>query len=501
MNFRTTIVLLLAAIVVGAAALWVSCRDDPDRPSPERRAGVERERLLSVAEGEVARLELTTSDGRRAVIDRHTGGWRLSAPVSASADRAAVEGLIGSLASLRSGGHVDLVGDADAATLGLTAASNVVVLAAREGGRSTRLTIGARTGTGGDVYVRVDDRPHADLVPALLLSDLDKPLAHFRESRLLPDLRSPDVRGVVIEDRESGAGAVELAKAGEDWRMIRPAEAPAESSAASDVVFALAGLRAAEFVSEDAEADAARFGLDEPQLTVTVSVGPPIALDGPGTQPAAVNVVRFGRYDDLLKKEVFVTVGQGGPVARVPAASLEALRKRPWELRDRRVVQVDPATVRRVTIAREPSPTERADDAAPPPVVVVERQAEREAAGAATQADSSAGQPAPARAWVLASDGNRPVDSAEVEALLALFNPLRVDRYLETLNFVQAPAAIVVTIEAADGSRREVRLLDPGDDNRAPGAGGTAMGVVDGTAFELPAFVVERVKAFPPPAP
>lgn len=488
MNFRTTVILFLLVLGLALGALWATRDRAPTTPATDEAAGgngVSRERLIHLAEADITRLELTTSDGARLVADRHAGGWRVSAPVSAPADRAAVEGLLGSLVVLRSGGHVNLDGDPGKLTaLGLNPPANVIVLHARSQEKPVRLAVGARTGTGGDVYVRLDDRPHADFVPALLLSDLEKPLAHFRESQLLPELRSPEVSAITLRDPEAADDqTIELVRHGDDWRMNRPEQFSVERSATTDLLFALTGLRASEFVSEDAATDAAKYGLDRPQWVVEVRTAPVDATTQPTTQPGTTHVVRFGRYDDLLKRDVFVTVGDGGAVARVPARSLDALRREPHALRDRRVLQVDPAVVRRMTITREPSPTSQPAAAPPAPVVFERRVEDQTEPPATTQADP------PAARWVAASDGARAVDSAEVDAVLGLFNPLRVDRYLPTLNFVAAPGAVVVTLESVSGEKHELRLFEPASTGSATGTGS-----VGSTAFELPADVFQRVR-------
>ena len=464
MNFRTTLILLVAVLLVGAAAFWLTRRGEAPHAAPaEPRA------LVNVSEADITGIELLDGDGKTVVsLNRHGEAWRLSKPVVAPADQAAVHGLISSLTSLRSQGQVQLSGNENATGLDRPAA--VAVLTARDG-KSVRVAVGARTGTGGNAYVRIDSRESADLVPALLIEDLEKPAPQFRDRQLVP-MPSNEIRRVVLAGAD--APPVELVKSDDsDWRLVQPFQSSAEGSAATDLVFALAGLRAVDFAAED-RGDLARFELDRPQLTVTLGNAPASTQPG-ATQPAELRVA-FGGFDDVLKQNVYAMVGDEGSIVKVPARTLESLQKAPLDLRDRRVLEIDPDRVRRLTIAFEPAPTTRPGEAQRPPVVI-------ERAGVSATSPATA----PTARWRLA-DGAA-ADENLVDSFLDLFRPLRVNRYLPTLNFVTAPSAVVVTIETDDGVSHVIRLLEGGD-------GATSIsGAYNDLIFDAPAYVLERAKS------
>src|SRR5207237_556925 len=98
--------------------------------------------------------------------------------------------------------------------------------------------------------------------------------------------------------------------------------------------------------------------LTDPRLTVSFTSHPPTPPATQATQPVQT-VVKFGRYDDVLKRNVFAQVSGHPEVVKIPASSLESLNKTPLDLRDRTVVDVDPTQVTRVAVHRTVAATTR----------------------------------------------------------------------------------------------------------------------------------------------
>src|SRR6185312_6259190 len=99
---------------------------------------------------------------------------------------------------------------------------------------------------------------------------------------------------------------------------------------------------------------AADYDLNRPKLTVWYSTSAPATQPSSGaaaTQPAGVEI-RFGAYEDLLKRNLFVEVDHG-PIAKVPATSETSFEKSPLDLRNKEVVSIDPEKVKSFTIQVE----------------------------------------------------------------------------------------------------------------------------------------------------
>ena len=99
MNPRTTAILALVVAALGAFVYFYEIRGG------ERRAEAETEakRLFPGLEAaEITSLELRTSDGQDARIERTPDGWRLREPRDFPADGATVDSLVAALARLTS---------------------------------------------------------------------------------------------------------------------------------------------------------------------------------------------------------------------------------------------------------------------------------------------------------------------------------------------------------------------------------------------------------------
>jgi len=86
--------------------------------------------------------------------------------------------------------------------------------------------------------------------------------------KVLRDFDRDRVTGIVID---SDKGRVRLEKTGDEWRLREPLDFAAEASAVSSALSALSGLSADRRLPAD-DVDPAAYGLDEPPITVTLSM-------------------------------------------------------------------------------------------------------------------------------------------------------------------------------------------------------------------------------------
>ena len=95
-----------------------------------------------------------------------------------------------------------------------------------------------------------------------------------------------------------------------------------------------------------------------PQMTVAFTTAAPVVppATAPSTEPVWTTV-QFGSYEDLLKKNVYVAVGD--TIAKAPASSMDAFKKKPLELRDKKVIDLDPEQVSKLVMLTDlPSTTQ-----------------------------------------------------------------------------------------------------------------------------------------------
>lgn len=528
MNFKTTIV-LIALLAFAGVAVFVT----RDSGKIDDAASKSAEKVFELADGDVVKVSIAPAVGTKLVVEKTDGKWRLTEPVKAPAEAFEVDSLVRALAGLESRGEVR-ASTADAKATGLDNPRYIIEITDKTGKTHT-LLVGDKTGVGDNLYVSVKDKPGTRVVMADLVERLDKPAAEYRDKKLVSDYSTANVGKIEIVRPD---GKLVLTKSGDQWSIVEPAPMPAEHQDVDDIVFALTGLRGDEFVSEDG-ADAKLYQLDQPRITATLSAAPstqPTTQEATGeqatgaTRPGSVPstapsvqpiVIKFGRYDDVLKKNVMVMTSQSPVIAKTPARILETIGKKPLELRDKKVLDIEPAEVSSFSVTSDlaattkptsrpasksdvsvrrrkveslvllPSPATTVPTTAPATAPATTQAITQEATG--TTRPGSAPATKPAGKWELA-DGKR-ADDAKVDQLLSQLHPLRVRKYIEKAPATQPTATytLKLTTEGPGGTpvkNYEIVFVDPGS---GAGNSGTVVGTYNGLAFEVDRFLLDRL--------
>ncbi|MGE5609913.1 MAG: DUF4340 domain-containing protein [Bacillota bacterium] len=488
MNFRTTLVMLALVVVVGLTLLIVNRSQNP--PSTEISAA--QGRLIGLESSAVTKITVTNADNKRLVLEK-TSGWRMLEPAAAATDAFAVDSLLRSLVELQSRGQVKLAGD-NASAAGLDQPRYQVELR-DSAGKTVKYKIGNRMTIGDNVYLQREGDQAIQVVSGEVCDQLDKPFTSYRQMKLIPTPTS-DIKQIEITRPD---GKLVLQKTGADWQVVAPEKMPAEASEVSSLTFALSSLNATEFISD---ADAAKIlppllPTNNPQLTLWFSTQAPSTQ--PTTQPAGTTV-RFGGYDSVLKKNVYVALSDSPTLATVAANSMDAFNKKPLDLRNRTVARIDPAQVSRVSITTDkPATTQPTTQPASHNQLVIERKKQTLVLGPdmpTTQPTTApttqpATQPTlPPSNWVLKSANDTDASQAEVDTLLRKFQPLRADKYVSGPLPTTQPVAqytVEIAVQSAGGAEsavHQLRLFDPGDSK-------PLIGQYNGLLFELPSTFIQ----------
>jgi hypothetical protein len=253
------------------------------------------------------------------------------------------------------------------------------------------------------------------------------------------------------------------------------------------------------------------MGLSKPQAIVTLSTAAPATqpttmptaapmttpMAAPMTTPMAMAIttnpvkVIFGGYDDISMQNVYAQIPDG-TVVKVPVSVLQALDKKPLDLRDKNVVDIDPAKVSRITIAEDQIPstqpaTKPLKNAPPPtppaPVVLVHRQKAAPATRPATTLPLMGPilplPQGPKTEWAIAGATQSDADDSKVSALLGQFHPLHVEKYVEASAAPKSGKRMSVTFEMRDSKTPIVLTLI---NTESPA---NLVGSYDGLTFEL----------------
>jgi hypothetical protein len=328
MNFKTTLALLVLAILGGALAwygLQLPPTLDPTPPRAHVADGGTRAELARMKAADFTEIEITRN-GRTTRLQRQPGGeWTMPGNWPVRAPEAQV--LADRLASLRSRFEpTPLLTEHDFDRTGLRA-DVLVVRVKGAGNESWELTLGeARPGVDEvaftrPTYLRLGSKPEAVRLAPGLVAELDRGPEYYQQRRLFDGERVAkdtdsgekverlSARSAHVQDTRSGGFEFTLLRKGDQWEIQTPkvSRDRPESRARDALLTAVPDIWAEYFVREDPAAianlwagaaapslsqlaDAAfwitphglrvKSGLDQPERTLTVvrNSGAPVKL-------------------------------------------------------------------------------------------------------------------------------------------------------------------------------------------------------------------------------
>jgi hypothetical protein len=255
--------------------------------------------LLHVKRDEVRQLEVAGPEGGYSLARTDGGDWAFTKPVATRAGRWGVDGLLGTIESLRmeSVAAESATEAKELARFGLDAPRRTVTLVTKDGQTRT-LEIGAgivepsATPTPSPSPAAKGAKPAKPepakptkynvrqkgsglvaVVPATLVDDLAKGMGELRAKRLY-EIATYETEGFEVVQ---GAGKKTYAKTttkGKDgfdktqWKRTAPETKDLDTAKVEDALFKMGGVEVSEFV--DQPAPPATYGLDAPLLKVTV---------------------------------------------------------------------------------------------------------------------------------------------------------------------------------------------------------------------------------------
>ena len=503
MNFRTTIILIVLLALVGLG-LFLTREKSAQDVSETTTTKDEGTKLLDLPAADVTKISIAGSE-QPIVLERTGIDWKLVQPVSAPAENSAAQTLADWIVNLRIKGKAPAI-DKPRFKIELTT----------KDGKTTKLNVGQRSATGNNLYVQREGESQSTIVAADLFEQLDKPVSAFRRAKLF-NVASNDVKQLKIATTQS---TIALEKHGADWQVVEPTKMPAENTEVSDLLFAITNLKADEFVAEQVD-DPKRRRLDAPQLTVEFSTQAPATQ--PITQPTTAptfTTVKFGGYTDVTRKNVYAIASDSPALVSVSASSVETFTsKKPLDLRDRKVVSIDPQQVSRLTIVTDKPATtrpttreashvtiaiERAPVASTQPTTIPTTQPTTAPSTQASTQPMTVPVEKPSK-WLATFTPPLPPPPApfigeatpnvdrRVEGLLASLRTLRTTKYLEgnpTTQPTDRYELIVETVPAGSTAPQTdtLTLRDRGETD-------LPLGEYNGLVFEAPRALLDAVKA------
>jgi hypothetical protein len=315
---------------------------------------------------------------------------------------------------------------------------------------ASRLLLGDKNATGGEVYAKLPGSPRVFLVSSFLESTFDKTTFDLRDKTILSfDRAKVDALEVVTKDQR-----LAFAKAADGWRLTSPVEARADQGQVEGAIGSLQTLAMKSIAeAEAAEKDFAKYGLDKPDLTATV---------GAGSTRATIVVGKADQSGFQYARDVSRPM-----IVTIDPALVNALRNSADSFRPKDVFEFRSFTASRLEITRGTS------------TIAFERTTEKDGT----------------TKWKRLNPA-KDVETSQMDGLLSALSGLSVSGWVDAKakTGAEAPAA-VVTAKFEDGKKEErVVFGKVGADMFAirPGEPGAAR--IDAAKFDEAMKALEAIK-------
>ncbi len=327
MNPRSTAILFVVALLLGAFVYFYEIEGEPDRREAEESS---RRVFAGIEASDIESISLVTSDEIEVTLVPREGRWRVTAPIDFPADEVAADGIAGSLTKLTSEGTIDDPQGPE--VYGLGEGARIVRFTA--GGEEHSLRVGRKTPVGSNSYVRSGSDERVFMVPTWRLNSFSKRLDELRDRRVLRFDPSSVSR---VEVRWPGA-AVELERRDAGWWLTAPVEGLGDSDTIEDLLSELSFLRADGFLDE--ERSAAGAGLDPAELDVVLTITP----DEGEPRSLAFALGQVGDAGDRLAR------GSESTLYRVAAERIDDFPRKVVDYRFKELARFESADARRFEI-------------------------------------------------------------------------------------------------------------------------------------------------------
>jgi Domain of unknown function (DUF4340) len=280
----------------------------------------------------------TTTGKDTFTLSRDKSGWHVERsdgpPFPADAD---VADDAASLWSALSAQKLVAYGDkVDLAKFGLDKPATTVTVAASpkgdKAGKDTehKLLLGDEVKeTKGARYARLEGHPAVALLDALIVAELQRTPLDYAKRTLL----TLDADKIEHLTRMLGTDTLELAKKGEHWQIVKPAERAADDAVLRNLIGDLARLRGTKVVAYPAK-DVKPFGLDIPAAAVTLRVAG-------GMDKTSDVVVQVGKLvDEKSGQDRYGRLANADTVVILPGRLAEQLTAPELQFRDRLLAKV-----------------------------------------------------------------------------------------------------------------------------------------------------------------
>jgi hypothetical protein len=322
---KSTLIILLAAVILGAVAYYFDWKRG--QKEAENSPADAAKPAFTLQADDISSLTISyPADPKSQSIhfEKQNGVWQITQPLQTGADDASLQGILQQLASVRIAQTEP--GTPDRLKVFGLETPDVALDFQMKNGAKHSLRLGKKDFTGASVYAIVDSAKDVALLPESLLVSADKPLQDLRDHSVL-HIVAADVNSFGLKN---ASGELAAAKDHDAWKFNKPSSAPGDGDAINSLLSAVANARTTTIASETPE-NLAKYGLASPVIEFTAS-------DAKG-KTATLSV---GKKEG---DEYFARDNARPTIFRINQDLYKKISESFSDLRDKKLAHFDPATI------------------------------------------------------------------------------------------------------------------------------------------------------------
>lgn len=266
----STLILSLVALGLGGYLYFV----ESDRPVADENA---KPKVFTYDAAKINQVQVKSSSGDVTSLRKGANDtWTIVQPAEAPADRNSISDVVTNLANLEEQRVVD-ENATDLKAYGLAEPRLDVTFNVDGEKEPKRILFGEKTPASSGIYAKLPSSNRVFLVTSTLETALDKSPFDFRDKAAL----AFDQAKVTSLELASAGQTIRLEKSGEEWKLVKPLQAPADFVSVNGAIGQLqsAQMSALKDRPEDLK-DLKQYGLDKPTVVATLGTGAtPVKLE------------------------------------------------------------------------------------------------------------------------------------------------------------------------------------------------------------------------------
>ncbi len=404
---RSTLILLVVALAFGGYLYFI----DSKQPIADENA---KQKVFAYEADKINALEVKSSGGATTGLRKDAAGtWTIVQPAAAPADRNSVSDVVSSLANLEEDRVVE-ENASDLKVYGLAEPRIDVTFHVEGEKEPKKVLFGDKNPTGVGIYAKLPTSNRVFLVSNSLDATLNKSTFDFRDKTALK-IEQDKVNSIELA---SSAQTIRLEKTGDDWKLVKPIQAPADFVTVNGLLGQLqsAQMTALKDRPEDLK-DLKQYGLAKPEVVATVGMGD--------------SAVKLELGSAAEQGSVWVRDPSKPAVFSVSSSLADELRKKPQDLRRKEIFDFRPFNTTRFEITRGK-----------------ETRAFERVKGTGENAVDT---------WKQVVPAEKTVDASNLEGALLEFSNLRAESFVDRAGAAtghSSPTA-VINVKFDDGKREE----------------------------------------------